>query len=120
MKKITAEVIERAFKKINLYTLLLVDKFKEIFNHSLEDMPRIRSLNFYMDKYLISHGYKLYCGSTKLGKLYYDDRVHPIKGVQHLYKVVVGNYKLEKENNNLRQLSRSTNYLKKTDQTPVH
>ena len=65
-----------------------------------------------MDKYLTSHGYKLYCGSTKLGKLYHDDTVHTIKGVEHLYKVVVDRYKLEKENSNLRQESCTTNHFK--------
>ena len=66
-----------------------------MFKASLET-PCIRSLNSYMGKYLVSIGYKMYCGSTKLGKLYYDAGIHTTKEVEHLYKVVVDKYKLEK------------------------
>ena len=99
IKKIRARIIEKALHEAQentfVYTLPLVDMFKS----SLET-PCIRLLNSYMDKYLVSNGYKMYCGSTKLGTLYYDAGIHTTKEVEHLYKVVVDKYKLEKENNN--------------------
>lgn len=51
-----------------------------------------------MDKYMTCNGFKSYCSITKLGKLYLNDKIHSDEGVIQLYKVVVDNYKLEKEN----------------------
>ena len=56
-----------------------------------------------MDRYLSCHGFSTCCGVTKLGKLYFDNKVHHMKGIEHLYKVAVDKYKLEKENQALQE-----------------
>ena len=56
-----------------------------------------------MDKYLNYHGFKSFCGVTKLGKLYYDETIHNIKGIEQIYKIVVDKYKLERENQGLKE-----------------
>ncbi len=58
-----------------------------------------------IDKYLTCHGFSAYCRVTKLGKLYYDNKVHSLIGIEHkiMYKVVVDKYKLEKENEALQE-----------------
>lgn len=117
INKIRAETINGALSEIKentyIYTLPLVDRFKEQVGSSEEMASHVRSLNFYMDKYLTCNSFKLFCGSTRLGKLYYDERVHTMNGIERLYKVVVENYKLMKENTNLRQKSMSINDIKK-------
>ena len=56
-----------------------------------------------MDKYLNYHGFKSFCGVTKLGKLYYGETIHNIKGIEQICKIVVDKYKLERENQDLKE-----------------
>lgn len=63
----------------------------------------MRSFKACVDKYLSTNGYKSYCSVLKLGKLYFDDKVHTLQGIEHIYKLAVENYKLQKENDSLRE-----------------
>lgn len=101
INKHRAEIVELALNEIRtntfVYTLPLYDKFKKcIGDDNVEQKSSyVKSFNVCMDKYLSCHGFKSYCGVTKLGKLYYDERVHSLEGIEHIYKVVVDKYKLE-------------------------
>ena len=109
IRKTRAELIERALSdmKVNtfVYTLPLLDSFKRCMGDNInfdKKSSYLRSFTVCMDKYLTCHGFKSYCGVNKSGKLYYDDSIHNIKGVEHVYKLAVDKYKVEKENNILR------------------
>lgn len=107
INKNRAELVELALNKVKsntfIYTLPLQDKFKKCIGDNNEQKSYLKSFNVCMDKYLSYHGFKSFSGATKLGKLYYDETVHNTKGIEQIYKIVVDKYKLERENQNLKE-----------------
>lgn len=107
INKNRAELVELALNEDRsntfIYTLPLQDKFKKSIGDNNEQKSYLKSFNVCMDKYLSYHGFKSFSGATKLGKLYYDETVHNTKGIEQIYKIVVDKYKLERENQNLKE-----------------
>lgn len=110
VSKLRAKIVELALHEIKentfVYTLPLLSKFKKYISDNNLEQPAstyMRSLSMCIDKYLTRHGFSTYCGVTKLGKLFYDNKVHSLRGIEHVYKVVVDKYKLEKEKEALQE-----------------
>lgn len=84
--EIIAELLQNVRNDSFVYISPFVDRFKSCLNNldnSEQISSYVRSFKACVDKYLSTNGYKSYCSVLKLGKLYFDDKVHTIQGIEH-------------------------------------
>ena len=101
-----AELMQTALEEFKcnsyVYTLPLLDTYRKLLGENVTQ-NNLKTFTISLDKYLSAHGLNSYHESTKLGKLFYDGSVHSADGIKHVYRVVVNNYKLNKENASLKE-----------------
>ena len=57
----------------------------------------VRSFKTFLDKYLINNGFISFCGQNKLGKVYFDQKIHNSNAFPHMYNLLVEKYRNKKE-----------------------
>ena len=100
------ELMQRALEEAKLnsyvYNVPLLDKYRDLLGDKV-NQSNLKTLGVSIDKYLTVNGLTSYQESRKLGKIYYDRSIHSLEGIKHVYKLVINNYKLNKENATLKE-----------------